>query len=125
LHIASLAGAWSAIVEGFGGLRQRDDLLALAPRLPTGIARLTFRIRHSGLRLLVDVDEQKVQLRLRDRPDARLPVLLDGERVEVGPDEPVVRAVVPLVPLLPPPGQPAGRAPDPASPRQDASDDAL
>ena len=24
LHMASLAGAWSAIVEGFGGLRERD-----------------------------------------------------------------------------------------------------
>lgn len=112
LHIASLAGAWSAVVEGLGGLRQSHDVLALAPRLPTGITRLTFRIRHSGLRLLVEVGHQTVRLRLRDGSDARLPVLLYGEPVEVGPDEPVVRAVVPLEPLLPEPPQPAGRAPD-------------
>jgi trehalose/maltose hydrolase-like predicted phosphorylase len=53
LHLASLAGAWSTIVEGFGGLRERDDFPALAPRLPDGITRLRFRLRHSGLRLLV------------------------------------------------------------------------
>jgi len=35
LHIASLAGSWSALVAGFGGLRHRGDGgLAFAPRLP-------------------------------------------------------------------------------------------
>lgn len=112
LHIASLAVAWSAIGEGFGGLRQHHDVLALAPRLPTGITRLTFRIRHSGLRLLIDAGHDTVQLRLRDRSGASLSLLLYGEQVVVGPDAPVVRAVIPLEPLLPEPRQPVGRAPD-------------
>ncbi|WP_433353372.1 glycosyl hydrolase family 65 protein [Micromonospora saelicesensis] len=40
-------------------------MLALAPRLPAGVTRLRFRIRHSGLRLRVDADHDIVQLRLR------------------------------------------------------------
>ncbi|MEU4422105.1 glycosyl hydrolase family 65 protein [Actinoplanes sp. NPDC024001] len=116
LHIASLAGAWSAIVEGFGGLRERDEVLALAPRLPTGIARLRFRLRHSGLRLLVETDHETVRVSLRDGESARLPIVLYDEEVEVTAAEPVERPVVAIEPLLPPPHQPPGYAP--ARPKQ-------
>ena len=34
LHMASLAGAWTALVAGFGGLRDDDGVLALDPHLP-------------------------------------------------------------------------------------------
>jgi alpha,alpha-trehalose phosphorylase len=51
-----VAGSWSAIVEGFGGLREQAELLSLDPRLPDGITRLAFRLRRQGLRLLVEAD---------------------------------------------------------------------
>jgi alpha,alpha-trehalose phosphorylase len=113
LHMASLAGAWSAIVEGFGGLRERDGMLALAPRLPDGIAALRFRLRHNGLRLLVEADHETVRISLRDGTDASLTVLLYDEPLEVSLGGPVVRAVVPVKALLPPPEQPPGYAPEP------------
>ena len=31
LHIASLAGAWSAVVNGFGGMRDNEGRLELRP----------------------------------------------------------------------------------------------
>ena len=40
-------------------------------------------------------------------------VIGEDERVELTPAEPVVRAVVPLTPLLPPPVQPPGCGPAP------------
>jgi trehalose/maltose hydrolase-like predicted phosphorylase len=113
LHLASLAGAWSAIVEGFGGLRERGDGPALAPRLPAGITGLRFRLRHSGLRLLVEADHEKTRVSLRDGTDARLPIVLYDEPMELTAGAPVERAVVPLEPLLPRPEQPAGYAPWP------------
>jgi trehalose/maltose hydrolase-like predicted phosphorylase len=113
LHLASLAGAWSAIVEGFGGLRERDDRPALAPRLPAGITGLRFRLRHSGLRLLVEADHETTRVSLRDGTDARLPIVLYDEPIELTAGVPVERAVVPLEPLLPRPEQPAGYAPRP------------
>ena len=113
LHMASLAGAWSAVVEGFGGLREAGEMLALDPRLPAGIDRLCFRLRRRGTRLLVEVDHQTVRCSVRDGADGPLRLRLYDEVVEVGPDAPVERAVSPIRPLLPPPEQPAGRAPMP------------
>ncbi|MEU8244079.1 glycosyl hydrolase family 65 protein [Actinoplanes missouriensis] len=111
LHIASLAGAWSAIVEGFGGLRSHSSVPDLAPRLPSGITRLRFNLRHSGVRLLVEADHTTARVSLRDGEGATLPILLYGEEVEVTAEKPVTRPVVPLEPLLPPPQQPPGYAP--------------
>ncbi|MEU4625013.1 glycosyl hydrolase family 65 protein [Actinoplanes sp. NPDC023801] len=110
LHVASLAGAWSAIVEGFGGLRERDSGPGpvLAPRLPTGIERLRFRLRHSGVRLVVEADHETVRVSVRE---GRLPVVLYGEEVEVIAESPVTRPVVAVEPVLPPPAQPPGYAP--------------
>jgi trehalose/maltose hydrolase-like predicted phosphorylase len=110
--MASLAGSWSTLVEGFGGLRERGELLALDPRLPEGIERLTFRLRRQGARLLVDVDHDRVRCSLRDGDgEARLCFLLYDEPVEITAARPVERAVVPIKPLLSPPKQPPGRTP--------------
>jgi alpha,alpha-trehalose phosphorylase len=52
LHIASLAGTWIALVNGFGGMRDDGRALAFAPRLPDGLTSLAFSIvrRDSCLR---------------------------------------------------------------------------
>jgi len=39
------AGRWTAIVAGFGGLRDDDGVLELDPHLPEQITRLRFRLR--------------------------------------------------------------------------------
>jgi len=111
LHLASLAGAWSAVVEGFGGLREDGNVPALAPRLPAGITRLRFRLRHSSLRLHVEVDHATVRVSLPGATGARLSVRLYGDTVEVTAGGVVERPVAALKPLLPPPEQPPGYAP--------------
>ena len=114
LHMASLAGAWSTVVEGFGGLREHGSLLGFDPQLPTGISRLTFRLRRQGLRLLVEVTHDQVRCTLRDGVEGgSLALLLCGEQVELTTDVPVTRQLTPLIPLLPRPSQPLGREPVP------------
>src|SRR5205085_1238281 len=57
LHIASMAGVWTALVAGFGGLRAGGGgPIAFAPRLPPGITDLCFRLRYRGRRLKVSID---------------------------------------------------------------------
>jgi trehalose/maltose hydrolase-like predicted phosphorylase len=113
LHLASLAGTWSSIVEGFGGLREYGTMASLAPRLPAGITGLRFRLRHSGLRLLVEVDQNQTRVSV---DDGSLSIRLYGEVVVVAVDSPVTRPVAALRPLLPRPEQPPGYAPAPAVP---------
>ncbi|MFJ2738153.1 glycoside hydrolase family 65 protein [Streptomyces sp. NPDC087440] len=55
LHIASLAGTWTALVAGFGGMRHHEGLLSFAPRLPTALSRLAFTVLVHGRALRVEV----------------------------------------------------------------------
>jgi len=111
LHMASLAGAWTALVAGFGGLRDDEEVPAFDPQLPSGITRLTFRIRWRGFRVTVDITHEAVTYSLRDGPHGRLRIRHDGEYLELRTDGPVTRALRRRTALLPPPTQPPGRAP--------------
>jgi len=72
VHLASLAGSWLVAVAGFGGMRDNADGLTFAPRLPSRLSRLAFRLLYRGRRLRVEV-----------RPDHATYELLDGEPLEL------------------------------------------
>jgi trehalose/maltose hydrolase-like predicted phosphorylase len=111
LHIASLAGVWTALVAGFGGLRQHDELLHFAPQLPGGITRLSFTVRWRGQRLGVDIERDHATYALRDGSDSPLTIRHNGQEVTVTTGQPVVARVSERTPILPRPPQPPGRAP--------------
>ncbi len=112
LHLASLAGSWSTLVEGFGGLREHGAVLGFDPQLPDGIGRLAFRLRRHGMRLLVEVTHAQLTCTLREEQGA-LSLRLLGEEVELVAGTPLTRPLVRREALLPRPQQPYGRAPDP------------
>ncbi|MGO8939045.1 MAG: glycoside hydrolase family 65 protein [Mycobacterium sp.] len=111
LHMASLAGAWTALVGGFGGLRDDEGILFLDPQLPDGIARLRFRLRWRGFRVTIDANHSDVTYTLRDGPGAELTIRHAGEDLELNTESPTTIEVRPRKPLLPPPPQPRGREP--------------
>lgn len=111
LHLASLAGSWTALVAGFGGLRDDQGMLELDPHLPDGITRLCFRLRWQGFRVTVAADHKKVTYTLRDGPWGALTIRHAGEPLELSTEYPTEVPVRPRVPLLPPPPQPPGREP--------------
>ncbi|HWB66515.1 MAG TPA: glycoside hydrolase family 65 protein [Mycobacteriales bacterium] len=110
LHMASLAGAWIALVAGFGGLRDYGGELLFDPALPDGIRRLCFRLRWQGSRLRVDVNHREVTYQVH-QDDPPVTFWHDGEQVTATADKPVTRPLTARSPLLPPPPQPVGRAP--------------
>jgi alpha,alpha-trehalose phosphorylase len=109
LHMAALAGAWTALVDGFGGMRAAHGTLTFRPQLPAAITRLSFRVRYRSRKLRVTVV-----------PDEATYELLDGEPVELAhhghgfllSSTPVVLGI-PAAAVLMRPGQPEGRAPFP------------
>jgi alpha,alpha-trehalose phosphorylase len=111
LHMASLAGAWTAIVGGFGGLRDDEGILSIDPQLPDGISRLRFRLRWRDFRLTVDANHNDVTYTVRDGPEGDLIIRHAGEELKLNADAPTTIAVRRRKPLLPPPPQPPGREP--------------
>jgi trehalose/maltose hydrolase-like predicted phosphorylase len=112
LHMASMAGAWSALVDGFGGMAIEESTLSIDPQLPDGMTRLAFRFHWHGMRVLVEVTGSEVRVSLRDGTQAVIDLLVSGERVRLSAEEPVVRPWRRRAPLLPRPPQPPGREPD-------------
>jgi alpha,alpha-trehalose phosphorylase len=95
LHIASLAGGWSALVAGFGGLRHLDDGgLAFAPRLPETLTRITFRLRWRGRRLRVKITPGHTEYELLEGADLEL--RHHGQLITVTMDAPVVQTIPPI-----------------------------
>jgi alpha,alpha-trehalose phosphorylase len=111
LHMASLAGAWIALVGGFGGLRDDEGILSLDPQLPDAFARLCFRLMWQGFRLTVSATHDEVTFTLRDGPGGELTIRHAGEELTLSTSEPTTVAVQEREPLLPTPPQPPGREP--------------
>jgi alpha,alpha-trehalose phosphorylase len=110
LHIASLAGAWVALVAGFGGLRDVANQLSFDPHLPKDISSLRFNLRWRGSRLKVDVSHDEVTYSLRDGADEVM-FRHAGEELTLHSGESAVRKIAKRTPLLPRPSQPPGREP--------------
>jgi alpha,alpha-trehalose phosphorylase len=108
VHLAALAGTWLVAVAGFGGMRQHGETVAFAPRLPSRLTRLSFRLVYRGRRLRVSVDHEGADYELLDGDP--LTVLHHGESLTLSTDAPHRRTLPPL-PHRPAPQQPPGREP--------------
>jgi alpha,alpha-trehalose phosphorylase len=108
LHIAALAGAWTALVHGFGGMRSRGQELLFAPRLPDTLDRLAFTVCWRGRRLRVVAEPRRATYELMEGRQVELRHY--GRRFVVAEGRPVSKRVPPA-PKLEPPRQPPGREP--------------
>ena len=108
LHMAALAGSWTALVAGFGGLRRSDGILSFAPRLPTALTRLVFTVAWRGRLLRVEVTGASATYALSNGSD--LSVLHHHQVVNLAASQP---QSLPIPPVLasPRPAQPPGREP--------------
>jgi maltose phosphorylase len=61
-HTTSMAGTWMSVVEGFGGMRVRDNQLQFHPFLPGKWASFSFKVGFRGSLLNVKVSKVGVQI---------------------------------------------------------------
>src|SRR5581483_10638240 len=110
VHIASLAGAWTALVAGFGGMRDYGGTLRFHPRLPEQLREMAFSLcwRRSTLRVTLTHADATYAVLGGDPVDLRH----WGQPLRVTADAPVTRPVPQAQPAAATrPHQPPGREP--------------
>jgi maltose phosphorylase len=63
-HITSMAGTWMSIVEGFGGMRVKNDTLHFAPKIPKEWEGYSFKINFRNQILKVVVNQYETNFSL-------------------------------------------------------------
>ncbi|MBE98600.1 glycoside hydrolase family 65 protein [Flavobacterium coralii] len=84
LHITSMAGTWMSIVEGFGGMRVKNDALHFEPRIPAQWEGYSFKINFRNQILKVSVHPGETNFTLEG--DKELTVFVNGKEVRVEPN---------------------------------------
>ncbi|QFG68062.1 glycoside hydrolase family 65 protein [Ornithinimicrobium pratense] len=85
VHVASTGGVWSALVGGFGGMRDHGGNLTFDPRLPREWDCLTWRMRWHGCRLRVRLEHDALSIAVE--VGGPVTVHVRGEQVQVGTEE--------------------------------------
>ncbi|MBA80502.1 MULTISPECIES: glycoside hydrolase family 65 protein [unclassified Leeuwenhoekiella] len=81
LHITSMAGTWMSVVEGFGGMRIKDNTLSFDPKMPEAWDGFSFKLNYRNQILKVAVGKNKTVFTLNDGED--LTLLINGKKVTV------------------------------------------
>jgi len=120
LHLAALAGAWTAVVAGLGGLRSRYGKLIFGPRLPAPITRLAFTVGFRGQPLRTEITGTTATYELEAGPPAV--IRHHGREFTLTARKPLTLDIPPIArpERL---SQPHGREPDRRSERRTASRD--
>ena len=107
LHIAALAGAWTDCVAGFGGMRDFGGNITFAPRLPTRLTYLSFRMVVRDSKIVVAIDKEHATYRLLSGP----PIELAHHGEEFTLHEQPVSMTIPGIEHRTPPNAPPGCEP--------------
>ncbi|KAA1248117.1 glycoside hydrolase family 65 protein [Aquimarina sp. RZ0] len=84
LHITSMAGTWMSIVEGFGGLRIKNDTLSFTPKIPKEWKGYTFNVNFRGNILNVNVSQKGTSFNLEG--ERELLIYVDDKDVTISPN---------------------------------------
>jgi maltose phosphorylase len=84
LHITSMAGTWMSIVEGFGGMRVKNDTLHFEPRIPKDWNGYSFKINFRNQILKVSVHQKETNFSLEG--ETAISVFVNGKEILVEPN---------------------------------------
>ena len=68
-HITSMAGTWMSIVEGFGGMRIKNDALHFSPKIPKEWKGYSFKINFRNQILKISVSHNETSFSLEGNTD--------------------------------------------------------
>ncbi|MFK3678312.1 glycoside hydrolase family 65 protein [Microbacterium sp. NPDC090218] len=102
VHVASAGGVWTALVCGFGGMRDYAGDLSFDPRLPADWPSLSFPLQWQGSTIQVTVTRDELRVQVRSGPPVPFSVR-DTAYIATVEDDVVVRLADqgPLIPGRP------------------------
>jgi maltose phosphorylase len=77
LHITSMAGTWMSIVEGFGGMRVKNNQLHFEPKIPAQWKGYSFKVNFRNAIVKVDVSHQGTTVSVDGNQEVA--VIVNGE----------------------------------------------
>ncbi|WP_418604249.1 glycoside hydrolase family 65 protein [Hwangdonia sp.] len=87
LHITSMAGTWMSIVEGFGGMRVKDNKLSFTPKIPEQWEAYSFKINFRNHILKVDIGHKQTHFEILSGSELEIlvnnkPILLKTKQLQ-------------------------------------------
>lgn len=83
-HITSMAGTWMSIVEGFGGMRVKNDTLHFVPKIPKEWKGYSFKINFRNQILKVEINHNETHFFLEGSKE--ITVFVYGKAVLIEPN---------------------------------------
>ncbi|MEN9489049.1 MAG: hypothetical protein RL494_1314, partial [Bacteroidota bacterium] len=76
-HITSMAGTWMSIVEGFGGMRVKNNQLHFEPRIPEQWKGYSFKVNFRNVIVKVEVNHQETKVSVEGNQSVE--IVINGE----------------------------------------------
>jgi maltose phosphorylase len=83
-HITSMAGTWMSIVEGFGGMRVKDNKLHFSPKIPKEWKAYSFKINFRNQVIKISVSHKVTEFCLEGNTE--ITVFVNNKEVIVKPN---------------------------------------
>ena len=77
LHITSMAGTWMSIVEGFGGMRVKNNQLHFEPKIPKEWNGYSFKVNFRNAIVKVEVNHKETKVSVEGNQE--IEVLVNGK----------------------------------------------
>ncbi|WP_223032734.1 glycoside hydrolase family 65 protein [Hanstruepera marina] len=87
LHITSMAGTWMSIVEGFGGMRVKNNTLSFDPKIPKQWDAYSFKINFRNQIVKVNVCQNETHFEIDGSTD--LKILVNNNPITITPNNSV------------------------------------
>jgi maltose phosphorylase len=84
LHITSMAGTWLSIVEGFGGMRIKNNQLSLEPKIPENWKSYSFKINFRNQILKISISKEATTIEMEG--DKSIEVLINNKKMLIEPN---------------------------------------
>lgn len=84
LHITSMAGTWMSVVEGFGGMRIREDKLSFSPKIPKEWDSYSFKINFRNRIIMVNISKKSISFGLESAEE--MSIRVNGKRLVLKPN---------------------------------------